>query len=515
MTLTPLSSSRQAFDKIGDQAHPEQASKNYNRPDTSVWYAAQAELGAKHVRCGLLGDAAYRARVGNLFTQQGIKFTALIGLAGDTPSVIDTHFGWLELLITAYPGCVEMIENQNEPDANFIRFTITSLTRSGTTATATCSAAHGKTGTFIGTMDPNNAATLAAYNIAGKVCTVTGPTTFTFTVAGSPATPAVPVTASMRMIDHDFIPNHVACVQEVWAKRNASVVAGVSSLPVCGSGFVKDEETALGIFGFFGSLAAIVTHGCLHAYTHPSEPEFTGDESYAKRLLAVASIYPALPMVVTETGYYAGTASLNNTEAQQDAYAPRTLLLHILLGVARTFLYELLNKQTYNTDGSLNHASDLAISEDNFGMVRANGTRKPHFTTIKRWLDLFRDTDDAVSLADLGVTLSGVSTDIKSFLVQRVNGAYLLPLWWGNHATTDTPANNAGSTILTFATTMARVSRYDPSLSSTPTSVTLGVTSLSINLPDRPMALLIEPTVPLTATPTRGWHPRFGAGRRL
>lgn len=63
---------------------------------------------------------------------------------------------------------------------------VTSITRSGTTATVTTSAAtnipNGSTVTMAG-------ASQSDYN-GDKVVTVTGPTTFTFTVANSPATPA-------------------------------------------------------------------------------------------------------------------------------------------------------------------------------------------------------------------------------------------------------------------------------------------------------------------------------------
>lgn len=68
----------------------------------------------------------------------------------------------------------------------FLPVAISSITRSGTTATATVastsSLANGDTLTISG-------ATQSAYNISA-VITVTGPTHFTYTVAGSPTTPA-------------------------------------------------------------------------------------------------------------------------------------------------------------------------------------------------------------------------------------------------------------------------------------------------------------------------------------
>mgnify|MGYP006274652575 FL=1 len=64
--------------------------------------------------------------------------------------------------------------------------TVSSITRSGTTATVTTSSAHGFT---TGQKVVISGATQADYNGAVTV-TVTGPTTFTYPVANSPATPA-------------------------------------------------------------------------------------------------------------------------------------------------------------------------------------------------------------------------------------------------------------------------------------------------------------------------------------
>lgn len=63
---------------------------------------------------------------------------------------------------------------------------VSSITRSGTTATATTAAAHGyTTGDWVAV----EGAAQADYNITAQV-TVTGTTTFTYTVANSPPTPA-------------------------------------------------------------------------------------------------------------------------------------------------------------------------------------------------------------------------------------------------------------------------------------------------------------------------------------
>lgn len=65
---------------------------------------------------------------------------------------------------------------------------IVSITRTGTTATATTRVAHGRT---TGNPVVISGATLAAYNVATTLASAPTATTFTYTVAGNPATPAV------------------------------------------------------------------------------------------------------------------------------------------------------------------------------------------------------------------------------------------------------------------------------------------------------------------------------------
>lgn len=87
----------------------------------------------------------------------------------------------------------ELLVQRNDPQA----LSLTSLTRTGTTATATTTAAHGlATGDYV----QHAGADQSAYNVKAKI-TVTGPTTYTFTVAGSPATPATGTLTAIYVSD--------------------------------------------------------------------------------------------------------------------------------------------------------------------------------------------------------------------------------------------------------------------------------------------------------------------------
>lgn len=77
-----------------------------------------------------------------------------------------------------------------------VALTVSSITRASTTATVTTSIAHGfTTGDYV----RHAGATQTEYNVEAQV-TVTGTTTYTFTVSGNPATPATgtSITATYR-----------------------------------------------------------------------------------------------------------------------------------------------------------------------------------------------------------------------------------------------------------------------------------------------------------------------------
>ncbi len=76
----------------------------------------------------------------------------------------------------------ELVVQRNDPPT----VSVSSVTRSSATATATTASAHGyATGDYV----THAGADQTAYNGKAKI-TVTGPTTYTYPVSGSPATPA-------------------------------------------------------------------------------------------------------------------------------------------------------------------------------------------------------------------------------------------------------------------------------------------------------------------------------------
>lgn len=107
-------------------------------------------------------------------------------------------------------------------------FAVTSITRSSQTATVTTTAVHGRT---TGDYMTISGAVQTEYNITAQI-TVTSTTTFTYTVAGSPATPATgtviaslggATTYSYRVEAYNAVGNSIACAR-------VSITNGIENL---------------------------------------------------------------------------------------------------------------------------------------------------------------------------------------------------------------------------------------------------------------------------------------------
>ncbi|WP_159440807.1 LamG-like jellyroll fold domain-containing protein [Jatrophihabitans endophyticus] len=150
----------------------------------------------------------------------------------------------------------------------------------------------------------------------------------------------------------------------------------------------SDELRRLGVFApafcrpgsiaQFGSVQGLASVTNVHTYSGGAAPEL----ALESRLPAAAKAQdPSLPLVVTEAGYTDATAMSPTQFAATDAtaadYTVRTLLDAARLGVARTYLYELLDEkpQAANTD-----------PEQHYGLVRYDGTVKPAYTAVRNLL---------------------------------------------------------------------------------------------------------------------------------
>ena len=220
-------------------------------------------------------------------------------------------------------------------------------------------------------------------------------------------------------------------------------------------------------------------------------------EAMAQPLGAVetgAAVY-APPVIVTETGYhnvYRNTDRLGLPEEVTAAYLPRLLLNHFDGGVARTFIYELLDE--WDEPGN---------SEANYGLVRFDGSKKPAFVALKNLLALLNDPGRAFVPGSLALELepgssTGSSTDMSTglntglntvswTLMQKRDGDFYLAVWdnapmFDPEAATSEIVRASQTVTLKFGEPITAVSRALPGESAEWEPLTLTGTDLSLGI---------------------------------
>lgn len=224
--------------------------------------------------------------------------------------------------------------------------------------------------------------------------------------------------------------------------------------------------------------------GNMHSYAGGNLPSQDLDDKWIPGTQAVSG--EQRPIVATECGWHnavdAPNASQPGISEQAGAkYIPRLYLEYFNRGVQRAFVYELINERP---------APD---QENNFGLLRADGSPKPAFTAVKNLIDLLQDSDANFEPQTLAYSLSGNLADLHHTLLQKRDGRFYMLLWqevpsFDTQAKVDlNPA--ARSITLTFPTAMRQITAYNPLVSTAPTSENANVNQLQLNIPDSPLVI--------------------------
>jgi hypothetical protein len=185
--------------------------------------------------------------------------------------------------------------------------------------------------------------------------------------------------------------------------------------------------------------------------------------SLAYNIAVAAQATGTKPMVATETGYAdASSDPYYVPAATKTDYTLRTLLEHWNAGVARTYLYELVD------EGGAPFGS--------YGLADANANPKRVYTALKGLLTHLSDPGPAFSPTSLTYALTAPSS-VHHTLLQKRSGTYELLLWieapqWDpvtNTVTTVAPV----SVSLGFSTAPQSIHRTTFVGGGTTTSVTL------------------------------------------
>ncbi|WP_149535797.1 carbohydrate-binding domain-containing protein [Siccirubricoccus phaeus] len=176
--------------------------------------------------------------------------------------------------------------------------------------------------------------------------------------------------------------------------------------------------------GPLGNMSAFADYGTFHVYYgNGDQPAVT----LAAGVSAAKAMAPDDPVQITESGYYNAIHDMSwlgggVSEAVQAKLTLNLLMDAASMGVARTFLYELM-------DNGLRPTSSL---EGSFGLFRGDGSPKPVADAIHNLTTLLHDDgSNAESFATnpLDISISGMPSSGKSMLLQSSDGDHQLVLW--------------------------------------------------------------------------------------
>lgn len=227
--------------------------------------------------------------------------------------------------------------------------------------------------------------------------------------------------------------------------------------------------------------------GTMHSYPNLGNPPTDGlDWYFIPYVRKIAG--KTKPLWSTETGYHNYIKDdLGISERAGARYIPRVWLEQFNRGVKRVYLYEFINQRP----------DKKGDSQENFGLLRTDGSPKPSFTTLKNLISLLKDPGGSFPLKSLDYKLSGNTTDVHQTLLQKRDGNFYLILWqevrsWDNKKKKDVAIADRKVT-LNLNTPISQVVAYQPIKSINPSWRSTGkggrVKQLSINVPDHPLVL--------------------------
>jgi hypothetical protein len=172
-----------------------------------------------------------------------------------------------------------------------------------------------------------------------------------------------------------------------------------------------------------GDLSGAVDYANWHIYSGGQYPESQESSSLADYIEQANHLYKDKKLVATEAGYH---SAMNvplfkhrpTPEPIVARYLPRLILWNLKNKVVRTYLYELIDS----------FARGDSDPESNFGLIRADGTKKASYFAIKNLISFFSDPGPSFSTTPLFYSVPDKSM-IETMVFQKRNGRNLLAAW--------------------------------------------------------------------------------------
>ncbi len=234
----------------------------------------------------------------------------------------------------------------------------------------------------------------------------------------------------------------------------------------------------------------------MHSYPAQQMPSGNFLASYAiagAQLMATPG-GATMRIVATETGYKSGASlgDISGTAARK--YIPRMFAEYFRLGIARTYLFEMM---------------DVA-GEYDFGILDSSLNPKPAYYAVQNLISLLHESTWNAGTASwvapatfnpglLDYTISSDNANVHHVLLQKSNGKIDLLLWQEVPSFDLTSFNDiANPTVpvsVTVNLTIASASLYQLN-STTPVATYSNVATFNLNIPDEVVILEMTPGIP-------------------
>jgi hypothetical protein len=236
-----------------------------------------------------------------------------------------------------------------------------------------------------------------------------------------------------------------------------------------------------------GDLSAYLDFGSLHPYPGGQVPMF----SVGRHSDGLRSVSGDKPTVVTESGYHTALLWTGGhppvSEQAMGRYVLRLLLDYFNAGIARTYLYELIDQ-----------GFDLADREKHFGLLRADGTEKPAYRGLRNLIELLEEPRPGFSASGLAYALEGDTTSVNAMLLEQ-SDRFFLALWQDAPSfdligRTDRATVERRVTVRFTAPKRVRV--FEPLETTTAVADLADRTMIDVGVPDHPILLEITTNAP-------------------
>ncbi|MEH2491811.1 beta strand repeat-containing protein [Bradyrhizobium sp. AZCC 2230] len=272
--------------------------------------------------------------------------------------------------------------------------------------------------------------------------------------------------------------------------------ASLAKLPVYNLTLGYDDPND---FAKLGNLGSSSDYANSHAYVSTGT---TPGAAVAAALNLASSVSPGDPSVITETGYttLSTTPFLGVDEAVQAKSILNTLMDAFKDGVGKTYLYELLDRNSSSSDTN---------AQSHFGLFYDDGTPKLAATAVHNLTTILNDdgTGNHQPTTPLNYTLSNMPDSGNSMVLGKSNGAYDLVVWaepkvWDPKTSTEI-TNPSQTVTVQLDSVHQSIKVYDPTGGTDPIATYTNVSSFTVPVSDHPIIIEIDGVSNAASNPTQ------------